>query len=160
METADHLTFAKKINGEVWGLLEKPSRTRDEDERMVHAAHASLYHWLYAGTGVHHQRGEWLIARAYTVLKDRPAAERHTHRCLELTEAHAGELQDFDFAFAYELAARTAALAGDPSRAAEYIEKARRAGTAIADPEDRKIFFADFFAYPWFGVDPGERPSA
>ncbi len=157
MEVDDHLKFAKKINGEVWSLLEKPTRSRDEDERMVHAAHASLYHWLHAGTGVHRQRGEWLIARVYTVLGDRPAAERHTRRCLELTEAHAAELQDFDLAFAYELAARTAALGGDRARAAEFIEKARHAGTAIADPEDRKIFFDDFFAYPWFGVDPG-RP--
>jgi hypothetical protein len=160
METGDHLTFAKKIHGEVWSLLENPNRNPDEDERMVHAAHASLYHWLHAGTGVNRQRGEWLIARVYTVLGDRRAAERHTRRCLQLTEAHAAELQDFDFAFAHELAARTAALAGDKTRAAEFIDKARRAGAAIADPEDRKIFFDDFFRYPWFGVNPGERPEA
>ncbi|HSB89818.1 MAG TPA: hypothetical protein VLD63_07310 [Anaerolineales bacterium] len=159
METGDHLTFAKKINGEVWELLGKKDRSPAEDERMVHAAHASLYHWLYAGTGINHQRGEWLIARVHILLGDPVLAERHTRRCLELTDEHAAEMQDFDFAFAHELAARTAALTGDRARAAMFIEKARQAGAAIADPEDRKVFFDDFFGNPWFGVDPGTRLS-
>jgi len=157
VETGDHLTFAKKINGEVWELLGKRDRSPADDERMVHAAHASLYHWLYAGTGVNHQRGEWLIARVHIILGDPVLAERHTRRCLELTDEHAAEMQDFDFAFAHELAARTAAMTGDRARAAGFIEKARQAGAAIADPEDRKVFFDGFFGNPWFGVDPGNR---
>lgn len=32
------------------------------------AAHASIYHWLHAGTEVHHQRGEWLISKVQAVL--------------------------------------------------------------------------------------------
>lgn len=159
VEKSDHEILAKQTNGEVWRLLERKDRSPDDDERMVHAAHASCYHWLIAGTPLHHQRGEWLIARVHTVLGHRQEAERHTRRCLELTEAHAGLMQDFDFAFAHELAARTAALTGDKTLAAQSIAKARRAGAAIADPEDRKIFFDDFFGYPWFGVDPGERPA-
>ena len=39
-----HLTLAKSIHGEVWSLIEKPDRTEEENRRMVHAAHASLYH--------------------------------------------------------------------------------------------------------------------
>jgi len=158
METNDHEALAKTIHGEVWRLLEKPDRSPADDERMVHAAHASCYHWLLAGTPMHHQRGEWLIARVSTVLGHREAAERHTRRCLSLTEAHRDLMQDFDLGFAHELAARTAALVGDRPRAMDFIGKARAAGLAIADAEDRKIFFDDFFLYPWFGVDPGVHP--
>jgi hypothetical protein len=159
METSDHEALAKNTNGEVWQLLEKPDRSAAENEQMVHAAHASCYHWLLAGTPLHHQRGEWLIARVYTVLGHQEAAERHARRCLTLTETHRDLVQDFDLAFAHELAARTAALVGDRQRATEFIGKARAAGLAIADAEDRKVFFDDFFRYPWFGVDPGVRPE-
>ena len=57
-----HVHFAKKINGRVWELLGKEERTQAQDEEMIHAAHASLYHWLQVGTGAHHQRGEWMIS--------------------------------------------------------------------------------------------------
>ena len=117
MDTNDHEAFAKETNGEVWRLLEKTDRTPADDEQMIHAAHASCYHWLFAGTPLHHQRGEWLIARAYTALGHREAAERHTRRCLALTESHRDLMQDFDLAFAHELAARTAALVGGRPRA-------------------------------------------
>ena len=62
------LEFTKKINSRVWELLEKPDRTQAEDWEMLHASHASLYHWLQVGTGLHHQRGEWLVSRVHTVL--------------------------------------------------------------------------------------------
>ena len=159
MDTNVHEAFAKETNGEVWQLLEKPDRSPADDEQMIHAAHASCYHWHLAGTPLHHQRGEWLIARVYTVLGYREAAERHAHRCLSLTETHRDLMQDFDLAFAHELAARTAALAEDRPRATEFIGKARAAGLGIADAEDRKVFFDDFFLYPWFGVDPGVGPE-
>ncbi len=159
VEAKTHEQFAKATHGEVWRLLEKPDRTKEETERMVYAVHTSCYHWLHAGTGVNHQRGEWFIARVYTVLEDAAAATRHARRCLELTEQHAKLLEDFDFAFAYELMARTAALRGDRAEANDSIARARKAGEAIQDPEDRKVFFDDFFAYPWFGVDPGPRPA-
>jgi hypothetical protein len=159
VEAKSHEQFAKAIHGEVWRLLENPHRTKEETERMVYAVHASCYHWLHAGSGVNHQRGEWFIARVYTVLEDAAAATQHARRCLELTEQHASLLEDFDFAFAYELMARAAALRGDRAEAADYLPRARKAGTEIKDPEDRKVFFDDFFAYPWFGFDPGPRPA-
>ncbi|MCP4428142.1 MAG: hypothetical protein GY803_26950, partial [Chloroflexi bacterium] len=79
-EAEAHRHFAIKINGHTWGLLENANRTRQDDELMVYAAHASCYHWLQAGTGLHHQRSEWMIARVYTVLGNAPAALRHAAR--------------------------------------------------------------------------------
>ena len=31
-----------------WTLMEKPDRTPEEDDRLVHHVHASMYHWLQA----------------------------------------------------------------------------------------------------------------
>lgn len=147
-----HLHFAKSLNGRVWALLGKPNRTRAEDDEMLYAAHASCYHWLQVGTGVNHQRGEWLIARVYTVLGIAVSAMRHATRCLELTHAFPDLMEDFDWAFAYEGIARANALTGNHTTAREYIQRAEQSGHAIKDEEDKKIFFADFNGGNWYGV--------
>jgi hypothetical protein len=72
--------LAKKINGEVWSLLEKADRTAEDDERMVLAPHASTYHWLRAGTNAHRQRGEWMLAHVYTLLGREEPARHHARR--------------------------------------------------------------------------------
>jgi hypothetical protein len=144
--------FAKTLNGKVWELLEKPDRSKGEDEWMIHAAHASCFHWLNAGTGLHHQRGEWLIARVYTVLGLAEPALRHASRCLQLTEEFAAQMQDFDRAFAYETVARANALAGHRDEARKYIRLADEAGRSIADAEDKSIFLADFNGGNWHGL--------
>jgi|GEM_PF-2852069 hypothetical protein len=47
VNTELHRIFAAGLNGEVWALLDKEAgRTEDDDRRMIHTAHASLYHWL------------------------------------------------------------------------------------------------------------------
>ena len=147
-----HETLAKQINGEVWALLEQADRTIEDDERMVLAAHASYYHWLQAGTSLHHQRGEWMLAHVYTLLGREAAAQHHARRCLMFTETFAHEMKDFDLAYAYEAAARAAALAEDGDTARRYHQLAEAQGARIADEEDRTIFLADFQRGPWFGL--------
>ena len=84
-----HLHFAAYFHSLTWELLEKPDRTRDEDERMVDYAHSSLAHWRTAGTVVHHQRGEWLLARVFAVLGEPGPALQHAGWCAEILQAHA-----------------------------------------------------------------------
>jgi hypothetical protein len=146
-----HLHFAKTLNGMVWELLQKTERSKVEGEQMVHAAHASCYHWLVAGTGLHHQRAEWLIAHVYTELGQTDSALRHALRCLELTREFADLMKDFDLAYAYEAVARANALAGNRDEAARYLQLARESGQAIADSEDKSTFLGDFEGGDWHG---------
>ena len=147
-----HHRFARTLHGLVWGLLTKADRTSDEDERMVHAAHASCYHWLQIGTGLHHQRGEWLLAHVYAVLGLGEPALRHACRCLELTNQHARLMQDFDWAYAYEGLARAQAAAGNRNEALTFLARAQKAGQALEKEEDRKLFLSDLNAGDWHGV--------
>jgi hypothetical protein len=147
-----HRALGKSTHGQVWGLLEKTDRKPDDDYLMQHAAHASLYHWLQAGTGVHAQRGEWLVAHVYTVLGLGETALRHAQRCVDLTGWHKTEMLDFDLAYAYEGLARAYALLGDRQESTKYKAKARQLGDQIADPEDKGIFDADFSAGDWYGI--------
>jgi hypothetical protein len=144
--------FAKSTNGRVWELLENDKRTQFENEEMLHAAHASLYHWLCAGTGLNHQRGLWMVAKVHTVLGNSSRALHYANRCLELTEMHSELMEDFDIAFAYECVARANALSGNDKTARSFLAKAVEAGSKISDDEDREIFFADFNGGDWFGI--------
>ncbi|MGD0708126.1 MAG: hypothetical protein ABSA51_06700 [Anaerolineaceae bacterium] len=150
--TEAHLHFAKSLNGRVWDLLEKPERTPREDEIMLLTAYASCYHWIQVGTAVNQQRGEWLIARVYTVLGRKEMALQRARRCFELTEQFDKEMEDFDRAYAYESLARAHALAGETGFAKHYYELAQKAGEAIKNEEDRKIFMNDIVSGNWYDL--------
>jgi hypothetical protein len=144
--------FAVEFNGKTWALLGKEDRTPEEDELMVHSAHASCRHWLEVGTGVHHQRGEWLISHVYAQLGMADAALRHAQRCLELTGQYADEMADFDRAYAYEAIARANAIAGNRAEVSKYVELAEKAGEAIADEQSKEVFVGDLNGGNWGGL--------
>ncbi len=152
----DHRKLGIELNGRTWDLLDKgAARTPEEAAEMINAAHASLWHWMQpgaGGTGANHQRGEWMIARVYCELGLTEPALRHLLRTRELTQLHADILSDFDFAFDWALTARVYALVGTYDEAAAAHRLAREAGQALGDPEDRKIFFDQLDAEPWFGL--------
>jgi hypothetical protein len=135
----DHRQLGVDLFNEVWRLLE----TREDDDRMLHAAHASRFHWGEAAEAgpANLARGEWQVSRVYVVLGRAEPAQWHAERCVEHCE-RAG-LGDWDLAYAYEALARAHALAGS-AEAAAWKAKARAAGDAIADPEDREHFEEDF----------------
>ena len=105
---------------------------------MIHAAHASRYHWGEIGTPLEFERGEWQISRVYATLNRPEAALYHAQRCLDLCQAN--EIGDFDLAFAYEALARAYATAGDTDKSGEYIELAMQAAEQIEDKDNREYF--------------------
>ena len=147
-----HKYFGVELNRLTWSLLEKENRTRDEDEQMLHAVHASHFHWLSHGTNVNKQRGEWLIARVYSTLNVPERALYHALRCKEITDKHTNEMSDFDIAYADEGLARAYACGGNKEESMKYYKSATEKGSNIADKEDREIFNGDFEAGPWFGM--------
>jgi hypothetical protein len=150
--TETHRQFAIELNGRVWDLLAKKTRSAQENEEMIHTAHASCLHWLKAGTALHHQRGEWLIAHVYAELNLAEPALRHAQRCQELTHAHADQMADFDLAYAHEGLARAYAIAGQQEQAEKHLKLAKQAGQAIAEKESKKFFLGDLCSGNWGGL--------
>lgn len=145
-----HKKFAVDSFNLVWGLLDKKERTQQEDDKMVHAAHASRFHWGEIGTPLEFERGEWQISRVYSVLNRPQSALHHAKRCLEICERN--NIGDFDIAFAYEAMARANASLGKKSEYEKYIRLAKEAGEKIKGKEDKDIFFKDLESGPWYGM--------
>ncbi len=135
----DHRQLGVDLFNEAWRLME----TREDDDRMLHAAHASRYHWGEAPESKPENlaRGEWQVSRVYVVLGRSEPAIWHAQRCLGHCE-EAG-IADWDLAYAYEALARAHAMAGNVA-AEEWKAKARAAGGEISDPEDREHFEEDY----------------
>ena len=141
-----HRRFAVDCFNHTWELLDKKRRTREEDDEMIHTAHASRYHWGVIGTPVHFARGEWQISRVYAVLQKPEPALYHARRCLEICQENG--IGDFDLAYAYEALARASALAGKKSDTERYVALGRGAGERIAEKDDRDQFIGDLKTIP------------
>jgi hypothetical protein len=133
--------LAKDLFNHVWTLLEADSRTAAQDDEMIHAAHASRYHWGVVGEPVNLARGEWQCSRVYAVLARAEPALWHGRRCLDICDEHG--IGDFDLAYAYEALARAHRVAEQPPEAEAYERLAVEAGARIADPDDREHFHED-----------------
>lgn len=145
--------FAKSIYNGIWGLLEKPDRSANENEIMLLSAFASLYHWKQFGSSVHFQRGYWMISRVYQALGDANQALYWAKKCQAITDNQSSDMEDFDLAFAQEGLARAYALSEDLEKAKEHYQKAVNLGEAIQGPEDKKIFQGDLNSGGWFGLN-------
>lgn len=145
-----HQRFAVDLNSQVWSLLEQAERTRDENELMVHAAHASHYHWSVIGQPINLARGYWLISHVYAVLNQADPALYFANRCWQVTSSEG--FIDFDLAYAYEALARAHAANSDKENSQYFIQLAQEAGDKIKNQEDRDLFFTDFKTGPWYGI--------
>ena len=139
----DHRQLGVDLFNHTWTFLDKADRTADEDDAMIHAAYASRYHWSQASQEAKHQaRGEWQLARVFSVLGRGEPAVYHAERCLDWCGR--GEVEDWDLAFAYEALARAHGAAGNVEEAERFKRQAREAGDEIADAEDREHFDEDY----------------
>ena len=140
-ERAWHRKFAVDAFNGTWALLLKRRRTPEEDDRMIHMAHASRHHWGVVGEPVNFSIGEWQLSRVYAVLGREEPATLHARRCLAVCEEHG--LGDFALAYAYEALARADAVAGRKRDFHRHRELAIQAGERIVEADDRALFRND-----------------
>jgi hypothetical protein len=138
--------LAVDLFNEVWRLMERNDRTPADDDRMLHAAHASRHHWGEVGRPENLARGEWQISRVYTVLGRAEPALHHARRCLDVCTDNG--IGDWDLAYAHEALARAHATAGDRDRSLASRRAAEHAAERIADADDREHLERDLQTLP------------
>jgi len=148
LDAATHRALGVALYNHVWTLLETTDRTPAQVDEMIHAAHASRFHWSRAegSEPVNLARGEWQCSRVYAVLGRGEPALWHARRCLAINEANGSA--DWDIASAFEAMARATLVAGDAAAAADWKAKATAALDGIADQDDRDIIEGDLATLP------------
>ncbi|CRK55605.1 hypothetical protein [Alloactinosynnema sp. L-07] len=129
----DHRELARTLFNSVWDLLDRTDRGPADDDRMIHMAHASRYHWGEVGTAQNLIRGEWQCARVYAVLGRSEPALWHGQRALALCKEH-GVLVGLIGA-ARDGVRSGDGLVGEAKVEVGHVDKANE--VSIADPEDR-----------------------
>jgi len=140
--------LAVDLFNHAWSLLRLSERTPEQDDELIHAAHASRHHWAEVGTAANLARGEWQVSRVYATLGRAEPALYHAGRCLAYCEADPAALEDWDLPYAYEALARAHAVAGNAAEARVNADRARELGERIADEEDREQLAADLATLP------------
>ncbi len=145
-EGHQHRELAVQLFNRAWDLMEKDNRTAEETDEMIHAAHASRYHWSQVGLPVNLCRGEWQISRMYSVLERGEPCLYHALRGLEI--ALNNDIGDWDLGFAFESVARAFAICGDIGAAREWYAKAKAQANHVAESENRELLLSDLETVP------------
>lgn len=130
-----HRRLAGALFNQTQELLEKDERTPEEDELMVHSAHASRYHWSQVGDATNFAIGDWLLSRVYSVL-DRPEPALW-YAGLSLETSVENDLEPFYTAHAYESLARAFAISAEVKDAQEALNEAQALMRQVHDEADR-----------------------
>ena len=146
--TVDHRKLGADLFNHVWTLLRLPERTPEQDDEMIHAAHASRHHWAAVGTAANVARGEWQVSRVYAEVGRAEPALYHAGRCLAYCEQNPNELEDWDVPYAYEALARAYLAGGNVDQSREHAARARELAERVADDEDRELLASDLATLP------------
>jgi hypothetical protein len=140
--------LAVDLFNHAWTLMRLPERTAEQDDELIHAAHASRHHWAEVGTAANLARGEWQVSRVYATLGRAEPAIFHARRCLAYCESAPAELEEWDLPYAFEALARAHAIAGNTDEARDFAARARSLVERVQDAEDREQLERDLADLP------------
>lgn len=138
--------LAAQANNRAWSLAESLSRTPDEDEDMLHAAHAAMYFWKIVGTPSNRAHAAQLLAHVYALLKLPNPAQHYLNQSLPFFLDH--DSAPWERAFAHAIAAHVASAAGKSEAHSRHYVEAHRLLDTLPDPQDREILAATIRVIP------------
>jgi hypothetical protein len=143
---AAHRYFSVECFNRVWGLLDKPDRTPQEDQGMVQMCLASMWHWTQRGdcTDTNMSIGYWQASRVYATIRLPDEARRYGQLCLEASQGP--DILPFYLGYAHESLARAEIVAGNGEKAREHLTESRRIAEVLPNPDAKKQLLADLDA--------------
>ncbi len=136
-----HRYFAAHCFNKTWDFIDKPSRTEEEGEEMLHTCLASLWHWSQRddATTENFSVGYWQASRVFALLGRADDARKYARRSLEKSRG----LAPFYEGYAYEALARSESVAGNHEKVKEYLAQARKLCETVKDEESKKLLLGD-----------------
>jgi hypothetical protein len=142
--------LAAQANNRAWRLSELESRSPQEDEEMLQAAHASMYLWKIVGDAGNRAHAAQLVAHVYALLKLPNPAKHYLAQSEPFFLEQ--DCEPWERACAFAVKASVAAAAGQSEVHASSYREAERLIAALPDPEDREILYASLHVVPKPGV--------
>ena len=138
---AAHKYFAAHCFNSAWDLLDKPTRTAEDERLMVALNQASIYHWLNRRDcePKHLSIGYWQASRIQAVLGNAAEARRYAEVCL----SYSVDVDPFFLGYAHEALARAAYVAADTVVADEHLNRAAAQAALVGRKEDRELLLKD-----------------
>jgi len=142
LDAADQYFSAACFNA-AWELLDRPSRSAEEDERMIRLALSSHWHWSQredcepTNVSIAH----WQTSRIYAVLGQAQNARRYAQLCLAVSQV--GDVAPLYVGYAYEALARAEMVGGNHEKMEQYLGEALRIVDTVPDPEAKRWLLDD-----------------
>jgi hypothetical protein len=138
--------LASQANNRAWTLAEAASRTPEEDEEMLQAAHAAMYFWKIVGNDHNCAHAAQLLAHVYALLGLAGPAAHYLARSEPVFLS--GNAEASEVAFAHAIAANVAAAKKDAAAHRLHYDKAFELLASLPGPEDRKLLEATLRILP------------
>jgi len=122
------------------------SRTPEEDEEMLQAAHAAMYLWKIIGDDNNRAHAAQLLAHVYALLDLPGPAARYLAKSEPVFLS--AKADAWEVALAHAVAANVAAAARDVTAHRAHYAEAVELVSRLPDPEDRKILEATLRIVP------------
>lgn len=136
-----HKDLAVNLFNETWDLIDKEDRNSDEDIKMIHLAHSSLYHWSQCGDPKNISIGEWQISKVYFILGMKESSLKHALYNIDFCQNH--DIEGFELGYAYESAAKVYLSMGEVKKAKMYKELGIEEAKKVESKEDHLVLFED-----------------
>ena len=133
-------------NNRAWTLAEQLSRTREDDDEMLHAAHASAYLWSTVGNAQNAALANLLLGQVHALLGSAAPAARFSRSASEFFTGRDSE--PWELALTHAVAANAAHCSGNAQSHQTEYAAAVRAIETIADAEEREIILATMRVVP------------
>ena len=138
--------LAAQANNRAWSLSESLSRSPEEDEEMLQAAHAAMHFFKIVGDANTRAHAALLVAHVYALLKLPNPAKHYWERIESVFLAQ--DCKPWDRALAFAVKACVAASAGESEPHTRSLRMAEQLVAALPDAEDREILNATVRVIP------------
>jgi hypothetical protein len=129
-----------------WDLIDRGTRSADDDVELLLSAMTSRWHWGQVGGPEEISTGDWLVAHAASLLGLGDLALRFAQRNLAVADAQGWT--GWRLASAHEGVARAHAVLGDAAARDEHVAAARSALENEPDAEESQIIAEQLATIP------------
>jgi len=146
----DEAAWLRKLgsdaNNRAWTLSEQLTRTPEEDQEMLNAAHASMHLWRTIGNDNNFALGHLLLGQVHALLGNAIYAMKYANLAYDYFTTKDSE--PWEVAIVHAVLANAAHCAGVAELHAAHYETARQLIAGLSDPEEKDILLATLRVVP------------